>query len=253
MTERTERSEGHEGTAQEGNRVNILLQGIVGSTAYGLAGPCSDVDRLGCFAAPTVAFHGLRGPRETYTSTGPDVTLHEAAKACRLMLGGNPTVTELLWLPDDLYELRTPLGDELIGLRGAFLSADRVRDSYLGYAAQQLSRLSNKGSAGGGRTAKHARHLLRLLDQGYELYATGTLPIRLADPQRYLDFGTRAAVDPELARPLLAEAEQRFAAARSPLPDEPDTAAVEAWLLRVRAAFLEGEAVQESAAFPESD
>ena len=39
-----------------------LLEGIVGSTAYGLAGPHSDVDRLGVFAAPTRAFHGLYPP-----------------------------------------------------------------------------------------------------------------------------------------------------------------------------------------------
>lgn len=33
----------------------MLLAGIVGSTAYGLAGPDSDVDRLGVFAVPTRA------------------------------------------------------------------------------------------------------------------------------------------------------------------------------------------------------
>ena len=31
----------------------VLLSGIVGSTAYGLAGPDSDVDRLGMYAAPS--------------------------------------------------------------------------------------------------------------------------------------------------------------------------------------------------------
>ncbi|WP_399208205.1 DNA polymerase beta superfamily protein [Streptomyces sp. SLBN-118] len=99
--------------------MNILLSGIVGSTAYGLAGPGSDVDRLGLFAVDTAALHGLHRPTESHVTTAPDRTLHEAAKWCRLALRGNPTVTELVWLPDDLYEVRTPLGDELIELRSS--------------------------------------------------------------------------------------------------------------------------------------
>ncbi|HEU5352848.1 MAG TPA: nucleotidyltransferase domain-containing protein [Actinocrinis sp.] len=114
----------------------VLLSGIVGSTAYGLAGPGSDVDRLGMYAAPTRELLGLHQPRESHVTTKPDATFHEAGKAARLMLAGNPTATELLWLPDDLYETRTALGEEAIALRGAFLSAKRVRDAYLGYAAQ---------------------------------------------------------------------------------------------------------------------
>lgn len=42
----------------------VLLSGVVGSTAYGLAGPHSDVDRLGVFAVATAALHGLHPPAE---------------------------------------------------------------------------------------------------------------------------------------------------------------------------------------------
>ena len=76
----------------------VLLSGVVGSTAYGLDTPDSDTDRLGIFAAPTVAFHGLHKPQESHVTTSPDATFHEAAKWVRLALGGNPTVTELVWL-----------------------------------------------------------------------------------------------------------------------------------------------------------
>ncbi|NUR71529.1 MAG: nucleotidyltransferase [Hamadaea sp.] len=227
---------------REGNAV--LLEGIVGSTAYGLAGPQSDVDRLGVFAAPTVAFHGLHPPQESVVEHDPDRTLHEAGKYCRLALSGNPTAIELLWLPDELYEVRTPLGDELIGLRSAFLSASRVRDAFVGYASQQLTRLTSKRRTGNWldrRAAKHARHMLRLIDQGLALYETGVLPIRLADPARYLDFGLHVEADPSLAGPVLEEARERFAAARTVLPEEPDEAAVERWLLRVRAFYLDGD------------
>ena len=222
----------------------VLLAGIVGSTAYGLAGPGSDVDRLGMFAAPTRAVLGLRTPRESHVTVKPDATFHEAGKAARLILSGNPTAAELLWLPDDLYEHRTPLGDEMIALRGSFLSAKRVRDAYMGYATQQFRKLISRGDAetpeaARRRTAKHARHLMRLVDQGLALYTSGTLAVRLDEPERYIEFGERVAADPQAAVPFMAQADERFDEARTVLPQEPDTAPVEEWLLRVRRVFWE--------------
>ena len=89
----------------------------------------------------------------------------------------------------------------------------------------------------GHRTAKHARHLMRLANQGLELYPSGMMAVRLRDPERYLDFGERVAVDPQAAVPSMAEAQERFDQARTVLPQEPDTSAIEAWLLRVRREF----------------
>lgn len=223
---------------------NVLLAGIVGSTAYGLAGPGSDIDRLGVFAVPTVALHGLRQPAESVVSSHPDVTFHEARKYCSLALGGNPTVSELMWLPGELYETRTPLGDELVAVRSSFLSAKRIRDAYLGYAGQQFRKLESRGDGSFSsetrhRTAKHARHLLRLCWQGYTAYTTGVIRIRLDDPQRFLDFGERvAAGDIEAARRMLADYEAAFDATPGVLPAEPDERVAEDWLRRVRAAFL---------------
>ncbi|MGW1961792.1 nucleotidyltransferase domain-containing protein [Streptomyces sp. NPDC001935] len=222
----------------------VLLSGIVGSTAYGLARAGSDVDRLGVYAVPTQQLHGLHPPIQSHVFTDPDRTIHEAGKWCRLALGGNPTVMELVWLPADLYEVRTPLGDELVGIRTAFLSAKRVRDAYLGYATQQFRRLEARGDGSFSadtrkRTAKHARHLKRLCHQGLELYTTGQLTIQVDDPQAYHDFGEQVAADSEAARPLLAEYEAAFDRAATVLPNQPDEAAVESWLHRVRAHFYQ--------------
>jgi predicted nucleotidyltransferase len=224
----------------------VLLSGIVGSTAYGLDRPGSDVDRLGIFAVPTEQLHGLRRVTESHVTTDPDRTLHEAAKWCRLALGGNPTVMELVWLPSDLCQVRTPLGDELVGLRGAFLSARRVRSAYLGYATQQFERLRSRGHGSFSadtrkRTPKHARHLKRLCHQGLELYTTGRLTVRVDDPDEYHEFGEQVAADALTALPLLNEYEAAFDENRSVLPDEPNEAAVEDWLLRVRAHYYQPE------------
>jgi len=218
--------------------MRVLLAGVVGSTAYGLAGPDSDIDRLGVFTWPTTRFMGLTAPNDSIVTTKPDVTYHEAAKAARLMLKSNPTVLELLFL--ESYEIKTALGDELVGIRSAFPSARLVRDAYCGYAVAQCRKLLNRGDGSFSadtrkRTAKHARHLLRLSRQGLELYTSGRLTVALEDPQQYLDFGEQVAKDPTAAEKLIAETVAAFDAARTALPDEPSYGVVEGWLKRVRA------------------
>lgn len=227
--------------------MNVLLRGIVGSTAYGLAGPYSDVDRMGIFAVPTVDLHGLAKPQETKVTVKPDQVQHEAAKWCRLALNGNPSVIELAWLPDHLYEVRTPLGDELIGIRGCFLSARRVRSAYLGYAHEQFHRLRRRGDGTFSadtrhRTAKHARHLLRLCQQGLHAYVHGEIRVEVDNPEGLRAFGDQvAAGDVELAQNMLQLHTMAFAEAKTPLPDQPDMVPVEAWLRRVRRHFYQGE------------
>lgn len=223
--------------------MHVLLSGVVGSAAYGLAHAGSDLDRLGVFAVPTEELHGLHRPAESQVTTGPDRTWHEAAKWCRLALSCNPTASELVWLPGELYEVRTELGEELIGLRHAMVSAPAARSSYLGYAKQQFRKLQTRDRTDvRARTqgAKHARHLVRLLEQGVTLHETGELQVRLTDPERVRELGERLADRPELAEPLLAAAEQRFDHPGA-LPDTPNEPAVEDWLRRVRLAHLAAE------------
>ncbi|MFB7673738.1 DNA polymerase beta superfamily protein [Kitasatospora purpeofusca] len=217
----------------------VLLSGIVGSTAYGLAHAGSDIDRLGLFAAPTEGFHGLHRPAESHVSTKPDRTLHEAAKWCRLALSCNPTATELVWLPEELYEVRGPLGEELIAIRRSFLSARGVRTAYLGYATQQFRKLLTRDTSDPvtrARAAKHARHLVRLLEQAVHLHESGHNLVRLPDPERVRALGERIADDPAHAERLLAAATDRLDRP-GVLPEHPDERPAEAWLHRVRAAY----------------
>lgn len=177
------------------------------------------------------------GKRATQHATDPDVTLHEAGKFASLCLSANPTAMELMWL--DSYQVRTELGDQLIDIRERFLSAPRVRDAYLGYATQQFRRLTNSGrfpDVPVARIEKHARHLLRLVEQGTHLWVTGQLVMRVPDPQRVFDFGVRAATDPGVATPVMARAALTFQNCATVLPDAPDRGAVQEWLHTVRAA-----------------
>lgn len=217
----------------------LLLSGVVGSVAYGLSTPTSDVDRLGVFASPTLDICGLTPPAETQARREPDMVFHEAGKFARLALACNPTVTELLWLDD--YEHATNHGSHLISIRRAFLSAHRVREAYLGYACSQLRRLRSRGDGTfsadtSARTAKHARHMARLVNQGYALYTTGSLPVRVENPAWYHEFSSASETQWEA---WFDSALKRFEDAQTVLPAQPDRGQVSTWLRDVRRTYLE--------------
>jgi predicted nucleotidyltransferase len=212
------------------------------------------VDTLGVAVAPTRDVLGLHPPRDktaSFVGTRPDVTIHEIGKYLALALKANPTVTELLWLPDDCYREKHPLfGPELIGLRKSLLGATAVRNAYLGYATSQFRKMERRGdgtfsSDTRNRVAKHARHLKRLLTQGTELFVRGEMSVRLTNPEEYHDFGQLVLRDPHeglrVAREKLATAEHIFDTYTSALPEEPDAADAERVLLNLRVYFLNRE------------
>ncbi|MEV6276368.1 nucleotidyltransferase domain-containing protein [Nocardia sp. NPDC051832] len=225
---------------------DLLLEGVVGSIAYGLDTPASDVDYLGVYVEPTRTFLGLNPPTRDrgtrHGRDGADATYHEVGKAMGLILSCNPTVTEILWL--DKYTVATDFGVELVSLRSNFLSAQRVRHSYFGYAMAQFRRMLQRRETQGlqdTRLPKHARHTMRLLWQGYELYTTGVLPVRLPDPEPYFEFGRQLMTESgeAAAKALIAEYEQKFDTAKTVLPERPDEAPLEDFLQRLRRANLD--------------
>ncbi len=223
--------------------MNILLKGVVGSTAYGLSTPESDVDMAGIYAVDTVELFGLKQPVETYVTKNPDTTMHEARKFCALAKQCNPSILELLWL--GAYEQQTSLGYSLIVLRNRFLSARRAKDAYLGYATQQMKRMQI--AADGSKEqrqrklAKHARHVARLLYQGYQLYRTSTLPVKLPNAGLIREIGEAAGEgDMGPLRRFFSSHEAKFNANPSPLPDEPDLQVIDNWLYEVRMSYLPG-------------
>lgn len=225
-----------------------LLAAVVGSTAYGLATESSDVDMLMLSAAPTEVFLGVHPPGErdlTHVTTDPDITIHEAGKFVRLCLSANPSVTELLWMPRDDYTVFSVLGRQLVERRSCFLSRRKVLGAYFGYAWEQFERLSRKGTFANvpaNRIAKHARHIMRLVIQGEQLYTTGEMTVRVENPQRLHEFGAVVASDQEAgishAREFIATSRARLDEVTSPLLEEPDLRPIEDWLQAVRFAHL---------------
>lgn len=219
-----------------------LFKGITGSTAYGLNHADSDLDRKGIFLHPNRLLYGLDTPVDTYTQHEPDFEVHEISKYLRLTLACNPNLLELLFLPSDCVEFQTAAWRELISNRDRFLSDKAVRDSYGGYAKQQIERLVRRNEEGkegfsasinAARTAKHARHCFRLFWQGAQLLETGEMNVRLDAEQRRFLFELGDSPIEE----IVAEFERQdhmFKATVSGLPEKPDRDWVNEWLIDLR-------------------
>lgn len=222
---------------------HVVLEGVVGSRAYGLAWEGSDTDKLGVFLAPSDEFFGLDDVGETVKNPWSDEVLHELGKMSRLLLKVNPTVTELLWLSE--YTILTDIGRELINLRSSFLSASYCRNAYLGYSSSQFAKLKDRGDGSfssdlRNRTAKHARHLARLCVSGFGLWSTGYLKVRVDDPDWFHEFGEQVADgDLQVAEDLLANYETMFAETPTVLPAEPARDRVDSWLRATRTSALD--------------
>lgn len=208
--------------------MTVMLLGVVGSTAYGLAHADSDIDRLGVFKTPTKQILSLHRPDETKVTKDDlgDMTLHEVEKFMRLCIQCNPTVMELLWLDD--YLVQEYAGSQIVQLRSDFLSK-RAVDSYMGYAFQQATRLVNRGGTFDPdlkkRTQKHGRHCWRLILQGRKLIETGELVVRLteSEAQECRDAGISAESNPqEFFNAVKHICDSIKDAGQGVLPDEPN-------------------------------
>lgn len=226
----------------------VVLSGLTGSRAHGTAHEHSDYDYKGFYVAPTASLVGIYPPVmekltthipeiETITDRKVGVSYHEMAKGLHLLMRSNPDVLEILWLPE--YDMLTPLGEELLEMRLCFPSQRRVREAYQSYAERQLGLLIRHGRLGNGmdkRMPKHARHLKRLLEDGYRLYTEGRLAVKVENPDDLVEFGEQCASDPDFiaAKKLIREYAEKFDSAVSILREEPDLAAAEDFLLRIR-------------------
>ena len=200
----------------------MILEAIIGSHAYGLATEESDVDRRGVFVAPAEAFWLLDKPPTSVEGPSPEQLSWEVEHFCRLALKSNPTVLETLVSP--LVEISTPMGEELRALLPAFLSRHAVR-AYLRATEMQLSR------AGRNLKPKQLMHVVRLRLLGLHLVRTGELSVAADRSLLGIRDGSMPWDDAVAWARRLGD---ELASADGPLPEEPDRARVEDWLVSVR-------------------
>lgn len=240
---------------------NTILRGLIGSTIHGLAlegtddrdemGVCVEeiesVVGLGSFeqlvfrtAAEREGFDGARSQKGDL-----DLVIYSLKKYIRLALDGNPTITNLLYVPNAELVVVNAVGKQLQDLAPLIVSR-RCAGRYLGYMqAQRMRLIGERGQKRikrpeleekYGYDTKYAMHMLRLGYQGIEILQTGHLSLPMAEPSRSYLMDVRTGkldIQDILTRAGELEKELVDLKESSPLSKEPDFDAVEEWMVGV--------------------
>jgi hypothetical protein len=218
-------------------RRHVILRCVIGSRAYGLDHAASDTDYRGVYLPPAELQWSLFGVPEQLEDDATQETYWELQKFLVLALKANPNVLECLYTP--LVEHATSLAEELLAMRGSFLSK-LVYQTYNGYVMSQFKKLSGDLRNMGRFKWKHAMHLIRLLLSGVTALREGVVPVRVEEHRARL-LAIRAGelswdeVDGWRVR-LHEEFDAAFAATK--LPERPEYAAVNAFLIKARRAMV---------------
>jgi len=231
-----------------------VLRCQVGSGVFGVTvDGQEDRDEMGICVEPPEYVIGLRTfeqyvhrTQPEHSRSGPgdlDLTVYSLRKWMRLALDGNPTVLLPLFVPDRQIVAITDTGRELRARRDRILSR-RAGSRFLGYLRAQRDRM--EGVRGGKHTnrpelvdvhgfdTKFAYHMVRLGIQGVELLETGHLTLPMPEPDRtWLRELRRGEHTRAEALARAADLEERLAALceSSDLPEEPDHAWADRWLV----------------------
>lgn len=232
----------------------VILRGVVGSTIHGVSvSGQDDRDELGICIEPREYVIGLQHFETHVWRTQPegvrsgpgdlDLTIHSLRKFMRLAANGNPTIITLLYLPERFICEIDTWGRRLIEQREIMLCR-RAGAAFLGYMTAQRERL--EGVRGGrhgwrqelvdryGFDTKYAGHLIRLGYQGVEFMRSGVITLPMPQEQRDLVVAIRTGqvpVNDVLTKAGELERELRDLLDTSPLPDEPNRAAIDAFLM----------------------
>jgi hypothetical protein len=232
-----------------------ILRAEVGSTLHGvgIAG-YDDRDEMGVCIEDSHLVIGLRRFEQYIFRTQPpgkrsghgdlDLVIYSLRKWMRLAVGGNPTVMLLLFVPQEKLVKQTDAGRRLQALAPS-IASKKAAPAFLGYLRAQRQRLTGERGQKDvsrpelvekyGFDTKFAMHALRLGLQGSEFLATGRLTLPMSEANReYLLQVRQGGVGFDAVVARLKELEDALQKLHrdSPLPDEPDHAAVDSFLLQ---------------------
>jgi predicted nucleotidyltransferase len=216
----------------------------VGAHAYGLdEGEAEDDAVRGVYVPPAELHWSLYKPQDMVEPSRltaedghapPDEVLWEVEKFIRLGLAANPAVLETLYTP--AVVAITDVGRELRTIRDAFLSK-LIMTTFIGYAMSQFKKMLRGKERGEEPRPRHAMHLVRLLLSG--LHAAQTCEMDVTVPAHHTELVAirtgRMAFDEAYAWAIALQRQFEATIPASALPDLPDYATVNEFLVRARA------------------
>ena len=216
----------------------VIFQCIIGSQAYGLADGESDIDRRGFYLPPADLHWSLYGVPEQLECYATQESYWEIQKFLVLALKANPNVLECLYSP--LVEKATPLAEELLAMRGIFLSR-MVYQTYNGYVMSQFKKMQADIRNQGQVKWKHVMHLIRLLISGIHVLREGFVPVQVVEHREQLLAIKKGELPWEETEKWRLSLHRDFDRAfeNSMLPERPDYERANSYLVKARRSVVE--------------
>jgi hypothetical protein len=215
----------------------VIFRCVIGSRAYGLEDDESDTDHRGVFLPPAELEWSLYSVPDQLERHETQEHYWELQRFLILALKANPNVLECLYSP--LVVKKTPLAEELLEMRGIFLSR-LVYQTYNGYVMSQFKKMQTDIRNQGTVKWKHVMHLIRLLISGIDVLREGVVRVRVEDHREQLLAIKRGEVPWEQTECWRLALHQEFdlALGATKLPERPDYERANAFLIRARRSAL---------------
>lgn len=211
----------------------VIYRCVIGSRAYGLEDETSDTDRRGVYLPSADLHWSLYGVPEQLENDETQEVYWELQKFIVLALKANPNVLECLYSP--IVEDVTPLGEELLAMREAFLSK-LVFQTFSGYVASQFKKMQTDIRNQGRVKWKHVMHLIRLLLSGTHVLREGAMTVDVGEHRESLLTIKRGEMlfgeADDWRKRLQSEFESAFKT--TTLPERPDYERANAFLVDAR-------------------
>ncbi|WP_337040589.1 DNA polymerase beta superfamily protein [Emticicia sp. 17c] len=117
--------------------MKVLYKAIVGSRAYGTNTAKSDIDYKGVYAQSVEELVGFNYKEQIEVSK--DECYYEVRRFLQLLQSANPTMLELLYMPQECIIEKHPAFDIILENRDRFLT-QKCLDSFGGYAIAQIQK-----------------------------------------------------------------------------------------------------------------
>lgn len=211
----------------------VIYRCVVGSRAFGLGTDDSDTDRRGIYLPPAELQWSLYGVPEQLENDETQEAYWELQKFLIMALKANPNILECLYTP--MVEYVTPLAQELLNMREAFLSKV-VYQTFNGYVMSQFKRMEADLRNQGKIKPKHVMHLIRLLLSGINVLRNGVVPVDVGDNRNDLLAVRNSEMpwDDVEAWRLRLHGEFDRAFEQTSLPERPDYERANEFLVKAR-------------------
>ena len=145
---------------------HIILLGVSGSYGYGTEREGSDIDFRGVALNMPSDLIGLTS-FEQYEDRHTDTVIYSFRKMVDMLTACSPNIIEMLGLDDDMYVIKTELGQKLLDSRHLFLSK-KAASTFGHYADSQLRKLQNATARDSLPQAQREEHILRSVTHALE-------------------------------------------------------------------------------------